>query len=488
MIQRCAFYRKSFLFLMSYLLGSAPLPGFAQSQVAVTLNPALAGPKIAPDFLGLSFEMQRVLADTNGYHFFNSTNLPLIATFKMLGIKSLRVGGNTADRPTLPVPARADIDSLFGFAKAAGVKVIYTLRLNHGDPDADADTVNYIRRHYSRQLDCFAIGNEPNVYSTNFASYFAEWNRFAVRIVARSRGVKFSGPGVSPGHQSWTTEFADQLSRSRRVKLSTQHDYPGGDARKVKDPAAGRDKILSPAIDEHYSKFANDFVPAVFSNRLPYRLEEANSFYDGGAADVSDTYASALWALDYLWWWAQHGASGVNFHTGDTVAAREDNKPCRYATFWTSPLGYNVHPIGYAEKMFSLGSQGGLIPAAVVNPANVNLAAYAAASGRKLYVTLINREYGKNGRPTIVTIDPGFDKARARAIFLAIPGGDISAKTGMTLGGDEIRDDARWNGKWTRLADPVGKQFSLDLPSATAVVIEFTAEEIVRSRIISRCR
>lgn len=476
MIQRCAFYRKSFLFLVSCLLGFTTLSGFGQSQVAITLRPATTGPKIAPDFLGLSFEMQRVLADTNGYHFFSPTNSALIATFKTLGIQNLRVGGNTADRPTLPVPSRDDIDSLFGFAKAAGVKVIYTLRLNHGDPDADADTVKYIRRHYSRQLDCFSIGNEPNVYSTNFASFFAEWKRFATRISARSWGVKFSGPGVSPGHQSWTAELADQHGRSPLV-LSTQHDYPGGDARKVKDPAAARDKILSPAIDEHYSKFANDFVPAVFSNRLPYRLEEANSYYDGGAADVSDTYASALWALDYLWWWAQHGASGVNFHTGDSVAAREENKPCRYATFWTSPQGYNIHPIGYAEKMFSLGAEGRMMPVTMTNLDDVNLAVYAAASSRKkMSITLINREYAPNGRTVDFTIDAGLKDGTARVIFLSCPGSDVSSKILVSIGGDPIGDNAEWNGKWMPVTRTLQNRFALHLLPATAAVVEITAK------------
>ena len=91
------------------------------------------------------------------------------------------------------------------------------------------------------------------------------------------------------------------------MKFISQHDYPGGDARKVTDPAAARDKILSPAMDEHYAKFAENFVPAVASNGLACRLEEANSFYDGGATEVSDTFAAALWALNYQWWWAAHG-------------------------------------------------------------------------------------------------------------------------------------------------------------------------------------
>jgi hypothetical protein len=39
------------------------------------------------------------------------------------------MGGNTSDRPSVAISGQADIDQVFGFAKAAGAHVIYTLRL-----------------------------------------------------------------------------------------------------------------------------------------------------------------------------------------------------------------------------------------------------------------------------------------------------------------------------------------------------------------------
>ncbi len=290
-----------FFLLLGGALGLATFSSFAQSPVGATFKPASVGAAIAPDYLGLSFEMQRVLAGTNGSHFFSPANKRLVATFKTLGVKNLRVGGNTADRPTLPTPTKADVDGLFAFAKAADIKVIYTLRLNHGNPEDAAKMADYILQRYKKQLDCFAIGNEPNVFSTNYEVYLAEWKRYAAQITApaNSPAATFCGPGVSPGHESWSRNFANEFGTNGPLAFISQHDYPGGDARKVKDPAAARDKILSPAMEDHYLKFANVFVPAIVSNCLPYRLEEANSFYDGGAKDVSDTFASALWALDY---------------------------------------------------------------------------------------------------------------------------------------------------------------------------------------------
>ncbi len=461
----------------------------AQTTVGVVLEPQKPGAEIPADFVGLSFEMQRVLADTNGWHFFSAENKPLIATFKTLGIKNLRVGGNTADRPTLPVPSEADVDNLFAFAQAADVKVIYTLRLNRGELAAAVKMANYISRHYAQRLDCFAIGNEPNVFSTNYDVYVAEWKRYAAQITAPSNspGAKFCGPSVSPGHEKWSAQFANELGGSGLLKLISQHDYPGGDARKFTNAAAAaREKILSPAMHENYAKFAANFVPAVISNGLAFRFEEANSFYDGGALDASDTFAATLWALDYQWWWATHGMGGINFHTGDKVAARDENKPCRYASFWTSTNGYNVHPIGYAEKMFSVGSRGKIIPVKIwpAPDTNLSLTAYAVlGDDQNLYITLINQSHGATATNLSVSIGAagiaGYTKGEI--IRLTVPDGDVTRKTGVTLGGAEISDDANWSGKWDFQLVPMQRfQFPLlvELPTASAAVVKLTPREI----------
>ncbi|HXA44765.1 MAG TPA: hypothetical protein VNZ25_04615 [Candidatus Angelobacter sp.] len=474
------FWHRLPLILLSFLALAMSWTAGAASVVNVEILRYQSGPVLAPDFIGLSFEMNYVLADTNGNHFFSPQNQRLIATFKTLGVKSLRVGGNTADRPTLPTPNQADVDNLFAFAKAAEVKVIYTLRIREGSLAGATEMANYIMRHYPEQLDCFAIGNEPNVFSKEYAPYLAEWKRYATQITAptNSPNATFCGPSTSPGHESWANHFAIEFGHRGPLALIAQHDYPGGDARRATNAAAAREKILSPAIDAHYARFAASWVPAALTNGLPYRVEEANSFYDGGALDVSDTFAAALWALDYQWWWASHGASGINFHTGDKVAARDESKPCRYAVFWTTPAGYDVHPIAYALKMFSLGGRGRLLPTRVENEDHPNIAVYAAAADQKtIFVTLINREHDVDGRVVQLNFDQALPEARADVMFLAAPENNIAAKNGVTLGGAEIQDDATWRGKWTSLPDATtdGK-FDINLPCASAALIKITTQ------------
>src|SRR5947209_1525845 len=61
---------------------------------------------------------------------------------------------------------------------------------------------------------------------------------------------------------------------------------------------------------------------------LPYRIAECNSVFGGGKKGVSNTLASALWGLDFMFVLAEQGAAGVNFHTGGK------------ATDWYNPVAF----------------------------------------------------------------------------------------------------------------------------------------------------
>ena len=462
--------RISNLICAGWLLAGTAL---GQSPVIMTVDTQLPGAAIPDDFAGLSFEMQYVLPGTNGRYFFSPKNRPLIATFKTLGIKNLRVGGNTADRPGVSVPVPADADSLFAFAKAAGVKVIYTLRLRQGNAEDVVPIAQYIEQHYRAQLACFAIGNEPDVFTKEYSVYLDEWKKYAAAITAAAPGAKFCGPCATPTRVAWSRQFADDFAKSGLITYITQHDYPGGDSRRATNAVAARDKMLSPAWLEHYEKFYQAFAAAAVSNSLPYRYDEANSLYDGGAVDVSDTFASALWGLDFLHWWAAHGADGVNFHTGDKVAARDMNKPCRYAVFWTADRGYNVHPIGYGLKAFELGGHGQVLPLTISDPASLDLTAYAVlGAGRELSVTILNKEHGAEGRSADLTINAAGISGRGKVIFLRAPDGDVATKTGLTLGGTPIADNGSWKGKWTSFKEEQDDQCQVIVPAASAAVVK----------------
>ena len=483
------------LALAAFITMTASATFAVESPVTLTIDPADAGPAVSPEFIGLSFEAVQLLPNENGVRYFRPDNQPLLNLYRQLGVRSLRIGGNTSDRDARKLPGEADWDSLFAFAKAADLKVIYNLRLLNGNAEDAARTVKYIMDHYAPQVECFSIGQEPSAYPTekvdtransermgagaekfSYDMYRQSWTQFARVIRAAVPDVKFCGPAVH-NNGEWARKFIADFGRSNNVTMCVMHLYAGGAGNKVPTPEIGRDRMLSGEFLKTYQKLHDGFVPMAQSNGLSYRLEEVNNYFNGGATNVSNTFASALWGLEFMHWWAAHGAAGLNFHTGDRVAAGSSLQPSRYTAYHSSPNGYHVRPLGYAIKAFDLGSRGKIAPLKVSsNVQELYLAAFAVLSNRTLFVTLINKEHGSTARDAAVTLQPGVPLRGARIIRLTAPEGDVAATSGVTLGGAEVTEDGNWNGRWEQVSVPNKDELTLTVPAASAAVLELTAD------------
>jgi hypothetical protein len=486
--------RFSLLILSAALVAvTAHIAPGAEASLTVTVDTKLPGVAIPAGFSGLSFEVALVLPGPNGVHYFRPDNLPLITLFHTLGIQHLRIGGNTSDRDAKRLPSEADLDSLFAFAKAAGVKVIYCLRLRNGNPQEDAKVVRHIMDHFAPQVDCFSIGQEPSAYPVakvdsrpkaermgaaaekyRYEDYREGWELFADAIIAAVPNVRFCGPGVH-NNAVWARRFMADFARSNHVVLITEHLYPGGAGGKVPSPEIGRDRMLSQDFVRAYQRLHDGFVPIACSNSLPYRLEEVNNYFNGGATNVSNTFASALWGLDFMYWWAAHGAAGLDFHTGDRVAAGSRLTPSRYTAFFSTTNGFVVRPLGYGIKAFALGSGGRLLSLPVPASGGLNLSAYGVlAPDHTVCVTLINKEHGPSAGTVSVGLDVGPGYTRGQVLFLTAPHGDVAAQTGVALGGAVIREDGTWEGAWTPLAASPAGAFTVKVPAASAAIVRLS--------------
>jgi hypothetical protein len=453
---------------------------FAASSVDIALDPKSPGATISSDFIGLSYEMSLVDPASNGGYFFSPANKPLVNMFQTLGIRSLRVGGNSAERDTVKIPDNADIDSLFGFARATGVKVIYTLRLSGNSPADAAKTAKYIMDNYRPELACFALGNESDKLFKDSPAYIQAIKDYMAVINAATNApdAVFCGPSTMHKDVQWANDFAKEFAHNNHVLMVTQHEYPGGSGRVATNAETACEKLLSTSLFSVYQKLYDTFVPTVLASGMRYRLEEANSYSNGGAAGSSDAYASALWGLDYLYWWANHGAAGINFHTGGHVGSARPTEPQRYVVFWNSPEGFAARPLGYGIKAFDLGCHGQSVPVHFASNTNqINLTAYGVLSGQgNLFVTLINKETTP-ARDANVTFAPGNSYTRGQVMFLAAPHGDITATAGVTLGGTPIQDNGSWAGTWTALAvSSHNGRFSVSVPAAAAAIVQLTKD------------
>jgi len=453
----------------------------AGSPVTVRVDTEKPIRTMPEDFCGLSYETKMVLANTNtGKHYFRGDNLPLITAFKTLGIKHLRVGGNTAERPTVNIPDEKDIDHLFAFAKEAGVKVIYSVRLQKNSPEAAAKVAKYVSEKYGDLLSCFILGNEPNK-DMKYPEFLAEWKKFREVLVSPPfvPTAKFCAPTSTDRNPDWSRDMAGEPGMKEMLAFIGQHYYPGGDGPDIKDIVKARDDMLSRAWHPKYQAFYDLFVPAVLKNGLKFRMNEGSSFSKGGALGASDTYSASLWILDYLYWWAHHDASGLNFHSGQKVlpGTTGPDKPNVYTPLTSSANGYTILPPGYGIKMFDLGSHGDLVPTEVIqNKGQVNLVAYGVAgSGKTIYVTLINREHGPNGKAAEVGVEAGKRVDKAERITMSQESGDVSQVEGVTVGRAKFLEDGTWNGSWRPLTRGIqGNSFKIEVPPATAVVVKIS--------------
>lgn len=469
-------------FLLSSLFVLTLLaPRFLQAQmqpVTVTVTPDSTGPAVPARYLGLSYESSMLLP-TNGKYYFDSSDRDLIKAFQTLGIKSLRVGANAVDDPRVPVPQEPDIDMLFKFAHAADVKVIYSFRLKNGDPATSARLASYIQAHYAGDLDSFSIGNEPSFYLKTFPEFFAVWKPHYDAILKAVPNAMFDGPSVAEAN-IYAVQLADAIAADGHLAIASDHYYFLGSGRAAeKDPAGSRARFLDDNLHANYEKDYAKVGAVLAAKGVPYRIDEMNSCYNGGAKDASDTYASTLWALDCIHWWAAHHIQGMNFHTGEAVGRDGGFGAANYAAFVHEPDGHGfaMRPQSYAYLAFTQGAHGHPLEVNATTAPDFNFDAYAYKDDDgSYYVTLINKSYGDNAQPANVSFQLGQNAVAGKwkQMDLVQEQWDVAAKTGVTLGGSGITPDGVWKGKWKKVKDADSSSFTMQVAPASATILHFT--------------
>jgi hypothetical protein len=473
---------KSLVLLLLFVLGlkASTFGDVPADSVTVSVTETDNTSDLPDRFLGLSYETSMLLPE-NGKYYFDPKDQALIQTFQTLGIKSLRIGANAVDDPLIAVPQEKDLDVFFAFARAAGVKVIYSFRLKNGNPADSARLAGYIAAHDGDVLDCFAIGNEPDGYLKTYDAYFAAWKPHYDAILQAVPEAMFDGPCIN-SKKNYVLALAKAMSADRHLAMASDHYYFLGAGRKAEENLPPeRARFLSDNLHQHYKDAYVRTGAVLAAEGVPYRMDEINSYSGGGARNLSDTYASTLWALDCTHWWAARHILGMNYHTG-TVKILGQTVPANYAAFVSSPdgHGYDMRPQAYALQAFSQGAHGRPLTASVeaTTPLDFDAYAYRAHDG-SLYVTLINKSYG--------------DKAQAASVSLQLPAGagagpwqrmdlsqkdsDVAAKDGVTLGGSSIDTQGKWSGNWNTLSDVNSTSLTVVIAPASASIFHIPVDQ-----------
>ena len=454
------------------LCGSSPAQGLKQVEVRLEPNRFLG--RIPRDFLGFGYEISSVAV--NGL--LSASNHTLVKYYRTLGPEGVvRIGGNTSDfsqwapngerrsAPKSTVTNRASINDLGAFLQATGWKLIWGLNLGSGTVESAVDQAVVVAESAKDRLLCFQIGNEPDLFvrsghrrgTFGYAEYHQEFSRYAAELRKRMPGVPLAGPDVA-GAAAWIASFARDESKS--IKLLTEHYYRAGEMQ----PAATFDNLLN--TDPRFVALTNQLRDDSERFGIPYRLVELNSFYGGGKAGVSDTFTSALWALDLLFTLAAAGGAGINLETGVNQLGFVSS----YSPIFDDQMGhFSARPSYYSMLAFSLAGKGRLIGTSLT--ANgVNVKAYGVLSDEgSVWLTLINKDRSNAARVKVVCQNP---LKSAWLMRLTAPAFD--SRTGVTLADSKVSNEGAWKPKERTALRVRGRQVDLDLPAASAALVELS--------------
>jgi hypothetical protein len=328
----------------------AAAPSGAPVSVVVADDPQ--GPPVPRDFLGLSFEVGEIprlagyaTADgpgsgsngggsTGGGPGDDATgggpgDGELAALLRSLGSGVLRLGGVSADlysawsQPGLPPPrwartaiTSADLARIAALARATGWHVLLTVNLGHYDPAAAAREVAAARALLGSDLAGVELGNEPDAYvgkglrarGWNFAAYRPQAAAYRAAIAAVAPGVAIAGPDPSSGLPG--LRWVRAAARTLRPALLTDHYYPLSSCGSTPTVA----ELLSPVTRAAESAMLARMAAIARAHATPLRLDETNNVSCEGQPGVSDSFASALWALDFVVRAMDAGLAGIDFH------------------------------------------------------------------------------------------------------------------------------------------------------------------------------
>lgn len=412
--------------------------------IRITVNTARPLGRIAPDFIGLGYEISSVA--TPGL--LSAKNRDYVQFVKTLGQHGvIRIGGNTSDDASfsphgqsIPAPKgtvvnHENLQELGSFLDATGWKLIWGLNLGSGSEQNAVEEAQAVAAAAEDKLLAFEIGNEPDLFghgtahrpkSYSYSDYLQEYRRYQAAIRAKLPQAPFAGPDAASA-TDWVTRFA--ADEGNDLRLLTHHYY-----RQCAGPASTLEKLLNP--DPKLAPELKKLQAASAASHVPYRICEINSFCGGGQPGVSDTFGAALWALDFMFTLAWADAAGVNMETGV-------NQLGFISSY--SPIGddghgnYSAKPEYYGMLAFAQAGRGHRL-SADYEPSGVNLTAYAVLQDdHGLAVTIVNKDKLQDASINI-TADRQFRNASA----LRLNAPSLQSKSGVKLGDAAVTSDGHW--------------------------------------------
>jgi hypothetical protein len=471
------------LLVVHLLLGVNRRAEHGPVRVAVWIDVRHPGAPVPQRFLGLSFELSS-LGQIARYA--DSGNLATL--LRSLGPGVLRFGGASADTqaawtdPVTPRPAWASVVLEIGelrklrkLAARSGWRVLLTIGLIHYDPRAAAREARAAKAALGPWLAGIEVGNEPNTYARHhfrplpwtYSQYDAQVASYRRAIARVAPGIPFAGPDVS-GSNAFA-RWGPSEAIKEKPALLTGHHYPLG----CHDtPAPTIARLLSGRVRRLERNSLASYMSVSRASAIPLRLDETNTVSCGGKAGISNTFASALWAVDYITQTMVGDAAGINLQ-GNPANCRGYSPLCATTPARLARGALSAQPEWYALLLTKALIGDRPLRTTVASPERPNVAVMTllADDGSLHFVIVDDDPPGASAAAVSLRVGRTFRSARILPLTAPSPG----ASSGIELGGRAVARDGSWR-EPTRLRQIAaqGGVIALTVPPSSAALVTVT--------------
>jgi hypothetical protein len=316
--------------------GPAPLP----QVVSVKIERTQIGRPITNGFLGLATEYRGITAYAGSDP--SAINPVFVQLIRNLAPDGLvfRVGGDSTDWTWWPVSGlRRPLGISFALtpawmattralAQATSAHLILGVNLEADSPRiASAEARALIAGVGRSRIQALEIGNEPELYGA------LPWNRTrgGRPVIGRSPGygvadwtaefgaIRRALPSIAlaapaTGNFTWLSSAGPFVGANSEVRDVTFHRYPLNRCNSVRGAPTYPTvpNLLAPLATNGLLQGAASAVESAHRLGRSFRVDEVSSVTCGGTRGVSNTFASALWAVNAMFHIAASGVDGVN--------------------------------------------------------------------------------------------------------------------------------------------------------------------------------
>ena len=260
-------------------------------------------------------------------------------------------------------------------------------------------------------------------------------SQFSAEIAAIMHAIpNYPIAGPETNVPSWTQAFLPFLKPSGRVSMLTTHAYGVNNC--VKNHSSDRyatvPNLLRLRASRDLLTGKAPYMSLVHGRGGSYRIDEMGAVTCTGSDGVSNTMATALWAVDALFDTVRQGVDGVNLHS-DYARVNHLFSLGLSRGAWRA----TVEPIYYGALLFAQADPAGSRLLAVDGGTTATLRAWATQGPEgRVRITLINDSL--DAPATVqVRLPIGLGAGNGTIERLQAPGGAYATR-GVTLGGQSF--------------------------------------------------